>query len=156
MNKQYLCILMLIPIGIFAQKASPQLLSNAGHIIETSEIKVSWTLGEFAIASIGQNPQLTQGVQQSNLLLDTKVVDPDYLEQVELYPNPTSDILNIKINKNADKLLVKIVDINGKVIYKAKAQETMSIDINGLINGIYILSLSDKNKIVYVSQVIKI
>ena len=156
MNKQFLFMLMLMPIVILGQKASPQLLSNAGNITETSEIKVSWTLGEFAIASIGQNPKLTQGVQQSNLEIDTKVLDPEYLEQIELYPNPTSDILYLKINRNADKLTLTMLDLSGKIIYSEEAEETMSIDLKGLSDGMYILSLSNKKQIIYVSQVIKI
>jgi hypothetical protein len=147
---------MLLPIIVFGQKASPQLLSNAGNITETSEIKVSWTLGEFAIATIGQNPKLTQGMQQSKLTIETKVVDPEYLDQIELYPNPTSDMLNIKVNRNAALLNLQIYDMNGKLVFSKAAETTMSIDLKQLSKGIYLVSLSNKKQIVYVSQVIKL
>lgn len=65
-----------------------------------------------------------------------------------IYPNPVTDILNIDSEKFSGKLEVKLIDLNGKVV-----QTSLISDFNGhyalsltsLAKGIYILKLNGEN-----------
>jgi hypothetical protein len=58
--------------------------------------------------------------------------------QLELYPNPSSDILNIKSLGSAIGKY-RITDISGKLVLEGKSvKELLQIDISGLQNGNYL------------------
>ena len=67
-------LFLLIYLGffpiIYGQNISPQLVSSSGEIIE-SDYKVSWTLGELAVATLENNVKLTQGFQQNEAYIST-------------------------------------------------------------------------------------
>lgn len=65
---------------------------------------------------------------------------------LQIYPNPVSDILNIKIEKNHPEINVMIIDILGKVAWKStytanELNVTQSIPTSTLPSGIYIIQL---------------
>ena len=65
-----------------------------------------------------------------------------------LYPNPTSNILNIDIPYSFNKINGKIIDMNGRVLKNLEKIDS-KIDVSGLSKGIYILDLKiDENSIV--------
>jgi hypothetical protein len=57
------------------------------------------------------------------------------------YPNPSSEILTVSLNNNADGYL-KITDVLGKVILEEKISGTKKINVEEFKNGVYILSLT--------------
>jgi hypothetical protein len=60
----------------------------------------------------------------------------------EIYPNPTNDILNIKLNI-PDSFDIKIVNIDGKIIFSEKdIYNDKFLNINNLSNGIYFVTLT--------------
>lgn len=61
-----------------------------------------------------------------------------------IYPNPSSDILNIQKNK-ADYKTAKITDIQGKTVreFSLNNNDTDNINIHDLNNGTYILILDN-------------
>lgn len=64
------------------------------------------------------------------------------LNEIAVYPNPTSDILNIS---NADKLAnasFSIVDVLGKTVVQSNALNNDTIDVSNISSGVYILSVS--------------
>jgi hypothetical protein len=69
---------------------------------------------------------------------------------LQVYPVPAVDILNLKLNTNQSPLEVRIIDLNGRTCYtesiKDQVNEEISINIEGLAAGIYILEWrSDEN-----------
>lgn len=61
---------------------------------------------------------------------------------IDIYPNPTSDFVNIKINENIES--VEIFDSSGKLISKdSSGREQISVSF--LQNGLYILKVKTKN-----------
>ena len=71
--------------------------------------------------------------------LSTSVENRDDME-VFIYPNPATDILEIKTDLRV--LQVKILDINGRVVIESENNDR--IDIKHLISGIYFLKINDK------------
>ena len=70
---------------------------------------------------------------------------------VTVYPNPTSDVLNLQLNGNISIKSLELVDLNGRII-KSINGFVEKLDISDLNSGIYMLNVvSDTSK-----EVIKI
>ena len=119
----------------------------------------------FVLQSIGQaspvgllvNGQMIirQGYQQPPTVLRT-LVNYEELE-VEIYPNPVDDRVNIVLLHPSDnELFVKLYDLRGHlVLIKWIEYETLySMNCSFLSSGVYLLELVNGNK-VNISQIIK-
>ena len=63
---------------------------------------------------------------------------------INIYPNPTTNTVNINLYKSSD---ISIVDLCGKLVYHSKLMEGKhSLDVSTLSNGIYFLTFSNGNK----------
>jgi hypothetical protein len=62
-------------------------------------------------------------------------------ESITIFPNPTSGLLNLVLNKNIEDVRLTITDIQGKVIYNQNniVSESIQVDLTGYENGVYIL-----------------
>ncbi|NME68209.1 carbohydrate-binding protein [Flammeovirga aprica] len=84
--------------------------------------------------------------REGNLLLMENNLSPE----IRIYPNPVTDILNIKNAEGAD---VKIYNTSGSLIYK-KQNSGSVINISNLEDGILIIHVTD-NSVTKVFKVIK-
>lgn len=70
-------------------------------------------------------------------------------EDVQIYPNPASDIMHINFNnqKNIDDLQLELTDIRGRILYanQIKGNTVLSLREIGLQPGIYFISLQTGN-----------
>jgi surface protein len=72
---------------------------------------------------------------------------------VSLYPNPTSNILNIKTNANLTSQPYNIIDTLGKVILKGNLNEgDNSINVEQLSKGIYYIKVSDNSASKFIKE----
>lgn len=77
------------------------------------------------------------------------MVNPD--AKVEVYPNPATDYLSIKMESPEFKSLeITIYNVLGEVLYKKEAsflsgQNLMEIDVQSYTNGVYWLEISTEN-----------
>lgn len=65
-------------------------------------------------------------------------------EIAQIYPNPTTGLVNIMTKRSFDKISVSLMDISGRIIQIDKISmngNTASIDISDKPNGIYILKI---------------
>jgi hypothetical protein len=74
------------------------------------------------------------------------------ISKINIYPNPTKNILNIKTNLHI-LATIEIYDIKGKLIIKQELLNN-SINLENLESGIYIIKIKDSDK-TYTSKVIK-
>ena len=68
--------------------------------------------------------------------------------EVNIYPNPASEIITIEVTENVSSENYKIIDISGRVIVNSSVSlrnGTANIDISKLERGLYFLMLSDGN-----------
>jgi hypothetical protein len=64
-----------------------------------------------------------------------------------IYPNPAYNVITIKANSSTTGSTYSITDQSGKLLLKGKLlDETTSVDITGLTNGIYFLVIGEKSK----------
>ena len=93
----------------------------------------------------------TLGVQ-SNVL-----IKKDLKLNVVVSPNPTTDLLNIKVNNANTPVTLKLYNLSGKMIYETSISNTSQETIFSLRNqaqGIYILKVNDANTTIS-SKIIK-
>jgi hypothetical protein len=78
---------------------------------------------------------------------NTAAVSNETISDLEIYPNPVTNIINIKAQNNIDKIsvfnqigrLIKVLSPNNK---------TIQADLSNLTSGIYILKINSDNKII--------
>lgn len=63
-----------------------------------------------------------------------------------LFPNPVHTGENVVIN-NLNNAVVTLTDLEGKTIFNEEANAKIEIETNNLLPGIYILSVSQQNKV---------
>jgi endonuclease I/chitodextrinase len=72
----------------------------------------------------------------------------DYqLNDISIYPNPVSNILNIQL-KNSRETQIEIYNILGKRVFSRTIQQSQSIQLDNLNSGVYILKLTQNNSII--------
>ncbi len=158
MNRKILLFLLLLPgfSLIWGQvQLTPTVISSAGGYTETADISLAWTLGELAVSTLSTTDMiLTQGFQQPFLLDINAIDDPEFNWSVNAYPNPVSEILNLRFNidKTMD-LQLELYDITGKKLFIKMLPSIMpggreTLDFSGFRDGIYILKItSEKQKV---------
>ena len=61
-------------------------------------------------------------------------------QNVELYPNPASNTLNIKISDNSDIVKICIYDLTGHKLFQSAFEPTVPVE--SLMDGLYLISLT--------------
>lgn len=67
-------------------------------------------------------------------------------QDLKLYPNPASNWINLQLEQTVDHGLLSIYDVNGRLV-KSKdiSGDRIALNIETLSNGIYVLTLEEKN-----------
>ncbi len=83
-------------------------------------------------------------------------VDALVLNKIEIFPNPSSGIVNINY-LNGDFSLLSVSNINGSTIQKfpIKSLENVTLDINSIEDGIYFLHFANEKGIIVTKKFIK-
>ena len=118
--------------------------SHFGIGTDTSIISITITWPSGIIDQI-LNPSVNQtltAIEGENPLS----VDEFLVNNLILFPNPTSHNLNLSSSYNFDKANFSIFDISGRLIVKGKF-ESNTIDVSKLQSGNYILKISNNNVI---------
>lgn len=155
MKKKSLLISTLT-VCSFVTYAQQEIVSTQGDSYTNGTNTIDFTIGEPVIESESDGTNdLTQGFHQTKLLV-TSVNDIDKNFKVSVFPNPTSQFITIKI-ENVKGETYQLFDINGKVVSTGRLTSASSkVDLSGLANGTFILSISNnKNKQLKTYQIIK-
>ena len=142
----YLLFLVIWTCNVSGQSLNPEIVSSAGETYQGSSMQIDWTLGELSIVTIqNASKQITQGFHQPIYTITSVNELPQELGEVNVYPNPTSGIIMIKINlDNTQNVRVQLIDFNGKLIWTKKengSQIEWDESIKNLPNGTYFLNL---------------
>jgi len=70
-------------------------------------------------------------------------------QQLAVYPNPFSNEINIKVKSGSEKLVVKITDQLGKLVFEKEEHNTdaMQLNLTELSTGVYFVSVINGNNI---------
>lgn len=147
------CIgLSFISFG-FAKAQTLEVISAGGDYNETAGGSISSTIGEVMIETQeGASYHLTQGFQQPNLyVLGVQNFVSSF--NVSVYPNPTTDFINITATQ---KSTVRVYDNSGKLILEQVVNEVDQISFSAFESGIYTLVfLENENQLKTIRVVVQ-
>jgi len=152
-HKTILTMVSLVFIGLGVQ--AQEVISTQGESYSNAAVNIDYTLGEV-VTITGTNGihDLTQGFHQTNWSfagLEDNV--PSY--QVIIYPNPTSDILNIQ-TEIFENVSYKLYDAQGKIVLQgAISAEHTPVQVNQLAPGNYSLTLNKNSQNLKTFKLIK-
>ncbi|WP_034060983.1 T9SS-dependent M36 family metallopeptidase [Lacinutrix jangbogonensis] len=74
-------------------------------------------------------------------------VDEFNVSNYSIFPNPTNDVLNIKVKKDFGKVTMTLTDLNGRIVLtkNASLSSTSQLNISALQSGVYILTIKGEN-----------
>ena len=137
------------------QEVKQQVISTAGgfNVAGDNSISLSWTLGELVITTVqsaGGDLILTQGFQQSKLEVTAVELHPDLGVSVTIYPNPTSEMINIRFTSPLEgTTMVYLIAPDGKLVITEELQSGLTIkpiDMQAYPAGTYFLRIQNGNK----------
>jgi gingipain R len=79
----------------------------------------------------------------------TSVTDLHSENNLSIYPNPTTDLLHIRLKDNSTLQQVDILDVTGKLVYSGKTSENaFSVSTKLFVSGFYILQATTEKGMV--------
>ena len=131
--------------------------SDGGHS-RNNQFSLDYTIGEV-VTEFGQDSanrnHLTQGFQQTMLAI---VSVEEHVQDIEIdvYPNPALDHLNVSIPTLQEDMQFALFDMQGKLIEQQKINsEAFTIGFSSMSTGNYLLVFSNKDQRIKTLQVQK-
>lgn len=141
-------LLLFLTSSLGAQEISGRVISSAGNEFTNSGLIIGWTLGETIIDTYESgNLILTQGFHQHNIII-TRIEQFDKLEQllVNVYPNPTTDYVNVELSKKNQEADLLLFDINGRLLSKDVMYDKLHIlNFKPYSSGTYLLKVKTRD-----------
>ena len=143
LKKNYLLLLGLtVPLITNAQ----QVVTTSGGSMTNNTVQANWTIGETITETASTNKSaLTSGLNQPTLKIETSVENIKSKINVSVFPNPTSQFVNIKY-EGQFPFKAKILTLKGTIlsVSEIKDQNTQ-LDFSNKASGIYIVEITDKS-----------
>ncbi len=149
-------VVLFLFFSLNAQDLDQHVISSAGSFDEASDnsISLSWTLGELVITTVessGGDLILTQGFQQSKLLIDGIELHPELDVEVTIYPNPARDIVNIKFSEELKgETMILLSGPDGRLLYNEALMPGVLIQhiyMDQYPSGTFFLRIQNGNKL---------
>ncbi len=84
---------------------------------------------------------------------DCASIDQLSLQSVQLFPNPTTDLLSVEVSEDLMQLAYKIMDVSGKELVTGKLNHTLNtIDVEDLASGTYFFEIENGYKTKFIKQ----
>jgi hypothetical protein len=136
--------LSIVHVGFAQVSLSPQVYASAGTHYTASNFQISYTIGETVTSTIQNNNNiLTQGFHQP----DKNTSGVEIAENnwgIQVFPNPTSDLLNIQLNNNNNRFEYQMFDDRGRLVEGIQFNGTnTSKNISQYRAGTYMLVVRD-------------
>jgi hypothetical protein len=152
MKKMTLTLCLLFAVNfMFAQ----EVISTQGESYSNANGSIDFTIGEVVTntGTDGVN-DITQGFHQTNWrFLSVESHVPNY--EATIFPNPTSELLNINASAFKD-LSYTLYDLQGKLVMQDKlSSEQTSVQVSQLVPGAYTLRLNNETQNLKTFKLIK-
>lgn len=143
---KFLTVLSIVCLPLFgmAQSISPEVVASAGDHFDNGTTQLSWTLGEVVIDTYDNGTNiLTQGFHQTQLTV-TSVEETLANVRLNMYPNPTSELLNVELGNNESDINLQLFDMSGKLVHQAKIEAYQTkyvVPMNLVATGNYLVQM---------------
>jgi hypothetical protein len=154
MKKLFFIVIFGLMISLLqAQTLAPTVFASGGEDFKGTEYRLSSTIGELIVTTERSSGYiLTQGFQQeANLYLSD--IETDYFStvNVEAYPNPTMDIVNVNIESAQSNGRIEVLVFNqmgqqvNPVLYVENNFNSYNfqIDLSNVARGNYFVRIID-------------
>lgn len=156
MRNVFLIVLLAASVIVNAQSTEREVISSGGDFYSNSAGQLSITLGETVITTLSNGTnELTQGFQQTKT---TIIGIEDYQTDFEMnvFPNPVSEFITIKIGEFKENIALSILTVEGKIILNKTVDNLVtSLNMGGFSKGNYLLNVTENNKIIKTYKIIK-
>ena len=146
--------LILWPGNIYGQ----QIVATAGGSGQNGSGSISYTIGELTISTLSDgNNTITQGFQQTQIII-TAINDPeDPSIRIVAYPNPTYDQVTLRFeNDGFDNAEFSLFDLHGKLILIEKFRgNEVNIDFEKYDPGLYLIKVMVNGKLLRTFKIIR-
>ncbi len=129
MNKALILFAGLLSLAGFentqAQSIAPFTLNATGGSKQIGSIIYDYSVGEMTLVNTfyGSNVTVTQGLLQNDVSVPVSVSTAMFSQNLQVYPNPASSIVNIKLNSpKAGTLSYRLMDMTGKILMTHSAE----------------------------------
>ena len=152
--KTCIAFLLLSLGGLQAQEA---VLTSGGEATGNGGT-VSYSIGQVTYTAVGTNGSVTQGVQQVYEI--TTVLGMEFTNitlEVSIYPNPTTDYLNLKVeNEKGESLSYQLFDMNGRLVDTQKLiGNATTINMEAFQTSTYLLKVTNDQTTIKTFRIIK-
>lgn len=146
----------MFSFSVCGQEIKQQVVASAGgfDVSGDNTISLSWTLGELAIATVESGSGdiiLTQGFQQSMLVINAIQKNPELGVKVSVFPNPTSEMVNINFSSPlSGETDLYLNSADGRLVYTGKllpGDILKQINMQQYPGGTYVLRIQNGLKI---------
>lgn len=148
----------LIGFGISGLQAQ-EVITTAGGDASGSGGTVAYSIGQLVYTTCtGTNGSVAQGVQQPYEISVTTGLEVNNIDLVlSAYPNPTSDLLNLKLKEYDNKnLAYQLYDMQGNLLVSKKIKGNIStVNMANLPASTYFLQVMDNQKPLKIFKIIK-
>ena len=148
-------VLLICSVGLYAQETVP---ATGGDATGTGGSS-SYTVGQVVYTTnTGTNGSVAQGVQQTYDIVALLGVEISAIKlELVAYPNPTQEILTLKIdNYKNESLTYQLYDLQGKLWDSQSLQGAQTqLDMKDLAVGSYLLSIQDEKTLIKTFRIIK-
>lgn len=111
--------------------------------IEIAELEINPATNKIYAGTYGR------GLWKSDLLSPLLSVKDNVFNDISIYPNPTSDYINISL-KESNSICIKIYDVKGAILYYGKDlmlnDGEFKIDLSNFSSGHYFVRIYDSKK----------
>ncbi len=146
----------LIPSNLFYNNIQYNVLMRMGFFIVVTDCNCTAVISDMRFTTSATNYPLV-GVPSSGGTNNTTAgLEKNSLDNFNIYPNPTNDLINIHRNNPTNEMItLEIKDLNGKTIFKNQGLND-SVSLKSIADsGIYFVTILDQNQeIIYKSKVI--
>lgn len=143
---------MLMGTMSYAQSIAPQSVNSGGTKMTQANSSLTFTVGELVVLSQTDSDgnSLGGGFTAGATLTTVSIQETDAaILDVKVYPNPTTELVNIQINHSTiDQVVVTISDLQGKEVYSGKyagISNVIGINTASYATGNYLLTLKNVN-----------
>lgn len=152
----YLSVLMLLICSV--GQAQTATLSSGGNGSGSGGV-VNYSIGQVSYTNeTSSGGTISQGVQQPFEIFTLGDDNyPTIFLTMILFPNPTTSLVNLKINDYSfENLDYKLFDLNGRILESKIIQNSNTeIQLEKYAGGTYLLEIIENNKIIKTFKIIK-
>ena len=151
-------ILIILIVAVCPRLLAQEVIATAGSTLSNSNGSISFTIGESVANTLTKGDKtITQGFQQSyiSVSLVNELKDLDF--NISVYPNPTSDVLTLKLSKeDVTGIQYLLYDFMGKLLLQKNLESNeISIPVNQFAKGFYILKVQAGKKELKTFKIVK-